>query len=153
MIAAQNSTASSAFESRFRKTTSTNPPTNTAMAILITSAAKSRRSRLAIGSRSLLAIITASDNATPNRRDQVRRRLTASPFRYLGKADGSETRGQLSHNQRTILRRHQRPPRNFLDRAPAAVTKPRTGVKRTNIDARGLYCGHESRQVLNRQRT
>src|SRR6185312_7869317 len=137
MIAPQNSAASSAFDSRSRKKMSTNPPTNTAMATLITSEAKSRRSRLAIGSRSLLAIITASDSATPNRSDQVRRRLTVSPRRRFGKTGGRKSRGELPHDQRTVLGRHQGPARNFLDRASASKAKPGTGIERAGFDTRG----------------
>src|SRR5262245_45226765 len=84
----------------------------------------------------------ASESATPNKRDQTRRRLTASShFRGRpGGSAGSKTLGQFEHHLRAFGGSHARPTRDFLDCTAAAQTEAHTRIESANFDARGF--GH-----------
>src|SRR5450631_3045192 len=142
-MASQNRLASSAFDSLSRNTTSTRPPAKISSAIWSTRDAASWRSRLAMASRSLLAISAAIDSATPSTSDQVRRRLTNSPCRGFGNSVsayvefcGGETGRQFFHHAGAFDPAHRDPSGDFVDRATAAQADAGTGIESADLDAR-----------------
>src|SRR5262245_19091234 len=82
----------------------------------------------------------ASESATPNKRDQTRRRLTASShFRgHLGGTAGSETLGQFEHHLCAFGGSHARPARDFVDCTAAAKTQAHTRIESANFYTRGF---------------
>src|SRR5262245_65258635 len=82
----------------------------------------------------------ASESATPTKRDQTRRRLTASSqFRgHLGGSAGSEAPGQFEHHLCAFGSSHARPARDFVDCAAAAETQAQTRIESANFDTRGF---------------
>src|SRR5262245_36923977 len=82
----------------------------------------------------------ASESATPNKRDQTRRRLTASShFRErLGGSASSKTPGQFEHHLCAFGGSHARPARDFVDCTAAAETQAHTRIESANFDARGF---------------
>jgi len=133
----QKSAASKALDSLSRNTTSTSPPTKTTSTILIAREPMSWRRRLVMASWSRLAIKAASDSATPNRRDQTRRRLTVSSHcrSHFRDALGRTPLRQLIHNMAALCGAHPGPAGDFINRAPASEAKALTGVDRADFDA------------------
>jgi hypothetical protein len=82
----------------------------------------------------------ASEIATPNKRDQTRRRLTTSShFRgRFGGSAGSETLGQFEHHFCPLGGSHARPAGDFVDCTAAAETQPHTRIESANFDTRGF---------------
>src|SRR6185312_8278279 len=105
-----------------------------------------------MASWSLLAIKAASDSATPSTRDQVRRRLTGSSCRGCGNAPRGKTRREFRHDAGAFRVAHQRPLGDFVDGAAATEAKPGMHIKRADLDAGALDCGHGSSMWLNRLR-
>src|ERR1700688_4078630 len=93
-----------------------------------------------MASWSWLAISAASDSATPNTNDQVRRRLTWSScgLARFGGLGGGEAARQFAYHAGALDSAHCGPARNFVNSAAATQAQPGTGVERTDIDARAL---------------
>ena len=93
-----------------------------------------------MASWSLLAIRAASERATPNNRDQTKRRLTALPHCrgcFRGIACGQAVR-QFGHHPRPFGRTHTCPLRDLINRPAAAEAETRAGIKSADFDARRL---------------
>src|SRR5262245_48174281 len=137
-MTAQKNAASIAFDSRSRNIISNRPPANTSRTIFRESEPMSCRSRFVMASWSRLAISAASESATPNKSDQTRRPLTASPH-FRGRLDGiagGETVGQFDHHFRTLGRTHAGPASDLVDSSAAAEAQAHAGIQGTNFDAR-----------------
>src|SRR3974390_768140 len=113
----QNRIASSAFESRSRKTASTKPATKSTRMSLTAREPTSCASRLVMASWSRVAISAANESATQKTKDQVRRRLTASTYRSSGFGPSAcyEPPGEFAHNAPAFGSAHFGAARNLGD--------------------------------------
>src|SRR5262245_36526361 len=84
--------------------------------------------------------MAASESATPNRRDQISRRLTAlSHFRgRLGGITGDKTLGKFAHYLGAFGSAHAGPASDLVDGPPTAEAQANTGIERTDFYARCL---------------
>jgi hypothetical protein len=100
-----------------------------------------------MASWSLLAISAASDSATPNTNDQVRRRLTASSCcaggcgGVGGACDGRAAARQFAHDAGALLGADPGPARNLVDRARAADNLVRASSVRTLTQGLSIILG------------
>src|SRR5262249_38806043 len=146
-MTAQKKVTSIAFDRRSRNRVSTRPPTKTNRTTLSASEPTSCRSKLVMASWSRLATRAASESATPNKRDQVRRLLKASSHSRCrrGRIAGDEAVGQFDHHLGALGSTHPGPASNLVGRSAAAKAQADAGVEGTNFDARCLdHCSSRS---------